>query len=101
MNSVAAMTLQSPKNAANNHVHMDDARMLTRLFPTNIVVSSFSYSSESFSAFSAFLLPSLTRFFSLILLTLVYAVSDAEKNAESTIKRRSATDDAMTRVSSI
>ena len=66
-----------------NMVLMVVSDMFAMLFPTRIAVSRRSYFSSSFKTFAADLLPAAARLLSLILLKEVYAVSVAEKKAES------------------
>jgi hypothetical protein len=72
----------SPKYFIARTVAMDDALMFTKLLPTRIVPSSLLGSSLSFSTTLAPLIFSSTKWMSLILLSDINAVSDAEKKAD-------------------
>ena len=72
-----------PNNSVVNVVARAEAEILTMLFPIKIVLKSLPGFSVTCKTFAALLLPSSANVFSLILLTVVRAVSDEEKNAES------------------
>jgi hypothetical protein len=74
-----------------NVVAMEDAEILTMLFPIKMVLNSFCEFSFSFNTLSAFLLPSSANALILWTLTVVSAVSAEEKNAERITNRISDT----------
>ena len=67
-------------------VASEDAERLTILLPIKIAESIFAESSVTRSTLSAFLLPASDRVRIRILLTVVRAVSDDEKNADNSNK---------------
>ena len=80
---------------------VDDA-MFTMLLPTRMVVSSLSKSSAFFSALWILLsVPSGSMLLSLVRLIPVYAVSEAEKNADSASRTAITASRAMSSIVSI
>ena len=67
----------------NAEVVSDDAERLTMLLPIRMAESIFGEFSVTLSTFLAFVLPASARVLIRILFTVVRAVSEDEKNAES------------------
>ncbi len=80
--AIPAPTL--PNMSIARVVAREEADRFTMLFPINIADSIFLGRVTTFKTLAAFLLPSSAMVFSLILFTVVSAVSADEKNAERT-----------------
>ena len=76
--------LASLKSPMKKIVAIEDSEMFTILLPTNTLVKNLSYLLSIFVTSVARLLPPCARFFILILLNDVNAVSVEEKNPENT-----------------
>ena len=72
-----------PNSLMASDVVSDDAERFTMLLPIRMAESIFGEFSVTLSTFSAFLLPASARVLMRILFTVVRAVSEDEKNAES------------------
>ena len=81
---VAAPTAWLPNTSVTSTVSMEDAERLTTLFPIRMAPSILLWSLLAFKTQAAALSPLSARFRIRIRFTVVRAVSEEEKNAEST-----------------
>lgn len=81
---VAIPTPVLPNNSMLKEVAIEEAKIFTKLLPTKIELNSLFGSSIKDRTILAFLLPSSDKCFIRMILTDVKAVSEDEKNADST-----------------